>query len=79
MATQTILSNVIPRVSNHNVFTASRSVMMGASLYYMVETEKWWHAPVIFLFPSVYTGYQSFQHRDAIRSWATAEPTSSSL
>jgi hypothetical protein len=66
------LTSTLPRVSNHNVFTASRSVMMGASLYYMIETEKWWHAPLILLVPSVYTGYQSFQNRDAIRTWVTA-------
>jgi hypothetical protein len=64
-----IVSTIIPRVLNHTVFTASRNIMMGASLYYMVENETWWHAPIIVLFPSVYTGYQSFKHRDAIRSW----------
>lgn len=72
MSGQTIVSTIIPRVMNHNIFTATRNVMMGASLCYMVETGKWWHAPIILLVPSAYTGYQSFKNRDVIASWLAA-------
>ena len=56
-----IVANVI-----HNVrFTTTRNVLMGAGLAYAVSEDKFWHVPVIIFVPSVYAGYQVYQHRKA--------------
>ena len=54
-----------------------RNVLLGASLCYAIEKENYWHLPVVFVFPSIYSGYQIFQNRDAIVKWAQSKTNQS--
>jgi hypothetical protein len=47
-------------------FTSARSAALGAGLCFSIQQEKYWHIPAIVWFPSVYAGYQTFQHKDSI-------------
>jgi hypothetical protein len=54
-----IVANVI-----HNMrFTTTRNVLMGAGIAYTITEDKLWHVPVVIIVPSVYAGYQVYQHR----------------
>jgi hypothetical protein len=65
-------SEPIKHLVNYNIGVV-RNVLLGAGLCYAIEKENHWHLPVIFLFPSMYTGYQVFQNRDVIVKWAQSK------
>jgi hypothetical protein len=66
------LSEPIKHLVNYN-FGVFRSVLLGAGLCFAIEKENYWHLPVIWVFPSVYSGYQIFQNRDVIVKWAQSK------
>jgi hypothetical protein len=49
--------------------TPTRSFILGAGLYYSVSIEKYWHIPLVILFPSAYAGYHSFKNKEIIRKY----------
>jgi len=61
-------SEPIKHLVNYN-FGVVRSVLLGAGLCFAIEKENYWHIPVIWVFPSVYSGYQIFQNRDIVKRW----------
>jgi len=50
-------------------FTPSRSFLLGAGLYYSISLEKYWHVPLVILFPSAYVGYHTFKNREAVKKF----------
>jgi hypothetical protein len=50
-------------------FTPSRSFILGAGLYYSISLEKYWHVPLVILFPSAYAGYHTFKNREAVKKF----------
>jgi hypothetical protein len=62
------VSEPIKYLVNYN-FGVVRSVLLGAGLCFAIEKENYWHLPVIWVFPSVYSGYQIFQNRDLVKRW----------
>jgi hypothetical protein len=54
------------KVITHGVFGTTRNVLLGLSLGYAVENEKYYHIPIIFFVPSIYTGYQIFKKKQEI-------------
>ena len=65
-------SEPIKHLVNYNVGVV-RNVLLGAGLCFAIEKENYWHLPVIFVFPSIYSGYQIFQNKDAIVKWAQSK------
>ena len=65
-------SEPIKHLVNYNVGVV-RNVLLGAGLCLAIEKENYWHLPVIFVFPSIYSGYQIFQNKDAIVKWAQSK------
>ena len=65
-------SEPIKHLINYNIGVV-RNVLLGAGLCYAIEKENYWHLPVIFVFPSIYSGYQIFQNKDAIVKWAQSK------
>lgn len=65
-------SEPIKHLINYNIGVV-RNVLLGAGLCYVIEKENYWHLPVVFVFPSMYTGYQVFQNKDAIVKWAQSK------
>lgn len=61
-------SEPIKHLINYNIGVV-RNVLLGAGLCYAIEKENYWHLPVIFVFPSIYAGYQIFQNRDIVKQW----------
>ena len=61
-------SEPIKHLINYNIGVV-RNVLLGAGLCYAIEKENYWHLPVIWVFPSVYSGYQIFQNRDIVKQW----------
>ena len=54
------------KVINHYIFGSTRNILLGLSLGYAVQNEKYFHIPVIFFVPSIYTGYQIFKRKEDI-------------
>ena len=65
-------SEPIKHLINYNVGVV-RNVLLGAGLCFAIEKENYWHLPMIIVFPSIYSGYQIFQNRDAIVKWAQSK------
>ena len=61
-------SEPIKHLINYNIGVV-RNVLLGAGLCYAIEKENYWHLPVVFVFPSIYAGYQIFQNRDIVKQW----------
>ena len=61
------------KTMSHQIFhyTTTRSFILGAGLYYSVSIEKYWHIPLVILFPSAYAGYHTFKNKDAVRKYIT--------
>ena len=57
------------KVITHYFFGTTRNVLLGLSLGYAVQNEKYYHIPIIFFVPSIYTGYQVFQKKDHLISY----------
>ena len=46
-----------------------RNIIGGAALCYAIQNRKYNHIPIILIFPSAYTGYQAFNHKEKIVDW----------
>jgi hypothetical protein len=64
-----MLSNMEPITHRLHVFGATRSLLAGAALCYAIQDRKYIHIPIILIFPSAYTGYQVFNHKEKIVDW----------
>jgi hypothetical protein len=62
-----------PIVTQIQHFGTARNVLLGAGLAYAISEEKYVHAPVAIIFPSIYVGYQSYTNREAIAKFARTE------
>jgi len=43
-----------------------RSFLLGANLCYALQQEKHWEIPVLFLFPTAYSGFYAYKNKDEI-------------
>ena len=50
-------------------YTPARSLFLGAGLYYSISIEKYWHLPLVILFPSAYAGYHTFKNREEVKKF----------
>ena len=53
-------------IMTHYVTGTTRNFLMGGSLCYAIQNEKYWEIPVLFFFPSIYSGFYAFKNRDSI-------------
>jgi hypothetical protein len=62
------ITEVANRIFHHNISVTNfvTSLFMGGGLCYTFEQKKYWHIPLVVLFPSVYTGYHLFKNHDKI-------------
>jgi hypothetical protein len=49
--------------------TPTRSFFLGAGLYYSISIEKYWHIPLVILFPSAYAGYHTFKNKEQVKKF----------
>jgi hypothetical protein len=63
------MNHALPFITQIQHFGAARNVLLGAGLAYAISEEKYFQAPVAFVFPSVYVGYQSYKNREAIANF----------
>ena len=61
MSAQTILT--------HYMIGPTRNLILGAGLGYAVQTENFWHVPIIIITPSVYAGYHLYTKKDDVIHW----------
>ena len=59
------MQHTIKVIERTNLYTL-RNILMGASICYAVEGEKYTHLPVIVIFPSIYAGYQAYSNREEL-------------
>ncbi len=55
-------------------FTPFRNILAGAGICYAIEESKFWHVPIAFFFPSIYTGYQGYKNRVQIQNFTKNIP-----
>jgi uncharacterized membrane protein YeiH len=58
----------IKYITNYHVGSI-RNVLLGASLCFAVQNERYTHVPVICLFPSIYAGYNLYKNKDNVVKW----------
>ena len=62
--------NKIPTESTKIItYYASGTVQnffLGSGLCYAIQNEKYWDLPLLFLFPGIYAGYNTFKNKDEI-------------
>lgn len=66
------LSKLTPETTKYitnYVFGPTRNILLGMSLAYAYEKEKYLHFPIIFLFPSVYAGFNIYKNKESIKEW----------
>lgn len=59
-------ADIVTKHLNVTTWTPARNVMLGGGLAFAFNEEKYLHTPVVFLFPSVYAGYQAFKNRSRV-------------
>jgi hypothetical protein len=55
-------------VTNY-MFGPTRNILLGMSLAYSTQKEKYIHYPIILFFPSIYAGYHIYKNKEDIRNW----------
>ena len=66
------LSKLTPETTRYvtnYMFGPTRNILMGMSLAYASQKETYLHYPIIFFFPSIYTGYHIYKNKENIRNW----------
>jgi len=53
-------------IITHYVMGTSRNFLMGGSLCFAIQSEKYWEIPILFVFPSIYSGFYAFKNKDHI-------------
>ena len=46
-----------------------RNILGGAALCFAIQNRNYIHVPIILIFPSAYTGYQAYKHKENIVNW----------
>jgi len=64
-----MISTPSSKVITTHVLGSTRNLLLGASLGYSIQTEKYIDIPIIILFPSIYTGYQLYTNKEQIVNW----------
>jgi hypothetical protein len=66
------LSRLTPETTRYvtnYMFGPTRNILLGMSLAYAYEKEKYLHFPIILLFPSIYAGYHIYKNKEIIKEW----------
>jgi hypothetical protein len=66
------LSRLTPETTRYvtnYMFGPTRNILLGMSLAYAYEKEKYLHFPIILLFPSIYAGYHIYKNKESIKEW----------
>ena len=50
----------------HYMIGTTRNVLLGGSLCYAINNQKYLDIPLIILFPSVYTGYHLYKNKEQV-------------
>jgi hypothetical protein len=58
----------IKYITNHH-FGSVRNLLLGASLCFAVQKERYTHLPIILVAPSIYAGYNLFENKDDVVNW----------
>jgi hypothetical protein len=60
---------------NHAIshFTMTRSLLAGAALAWAIKKENYIHIPLIFLAPSMYTGYHVYQNKEELIAYVKSQ------
>jgi len=58
-----IINQAITRAAPYGTVN---SFLFGSGLCYSIQNEKYWHIPLVLLFPAAYTGYQIYKNKDEI-------------
>lgn len=59
------MSSLIPPIITYTA-NAGSLFFLGGGTAYIIEEKKYIHFPVLFLFPSIYCGYNMYKNRDTI-------------
>jgi len=59
------MSSLIPPIITYTA-NAGSLFFLGGGTAYIIEEKKYIHFPVLFLFPSIYCGYNMYKNRNAI-------------
>ena len=59
------MSTLIPPIITYTA-NAGSLFFLGGGTAYIIEEKKYIHFPVLFLFPSIYCGYNMYKNRDTI-------------
>jgi hypothetical protein len=62
-------SNINIRTIRLLTASTTNNLLLGASIYYSIETEKYLHIPLVILSPSIYAGYHIYKNKDNILQW----------
>lgn len=54
------------KIVTQYVSGTSRNFFLGSGLCYAIQNEKYWDIPLLFLFPAIYAGYNTFKNKDDI-------------
>jgi hypothetical protein len=57
---QTQIQHVFREGLRIHITSPFRPLLLGGSLAFAIQQEKYWHIPILTLFPGIYTGYHSF-------------------
>ena len=60
------ISQTVTRVIPNEVIS---SFLLGSGLSYVIQTEKYWHIPLVLICPTAYTGYHVYKNKDSITQY----------
>ena len=63
------MQTITHTIERLNSISVLRNLLMGATLCYAVEKEKYNHIPIIVIFPSIYAGYQTYSNRTYVHTY----------
>ena len=67
------LQQLPTKITHQYVYGPLRNLLLGASLCYSIEKGNYHHIPIVWFFPSIYAGYQTYSNRDSIVSYLKTE------
>jgi hypothetical protein len=57
---------LITRTLNLNTRNWVSNFLGGAGIAFAFERDKYWHAPIAFVFPSLYAGYHVYKNKETL-------------
>jgi hypothetical protein len=61
-----ILHTESTKIITQYISGTARNFFLGSGLCYTIQNEKYWDIPVLFIFPTIYAGYNTFKNKDNI-------------